>query len=255
MEQSETETNELRALMEMARVAQETGAAEDMEHLDGPAAAFNSIRIADLVSSYYRLENLRNPILDWGCGYGQVTWLLQRRGLPVVACDVQIRAARSLIPELDRVPVDLCTDSIRLPYGPASFGAVLSVGVLEHVADFDGSLAEVHRVLQPGGLFFIFMLPNRFSWAERIHEWRGISVHPYKFTFERISQMLRTDRFTVEKRWRRNFLPRNLTGFSHKVKMLYGRFYREIEVLDGLLANCPPTSLFSGVVELIARKM
>ena len=48
------------------------------------------------------------------------------------------------------------------------FDAVLSCGVLEHVEDPDASLDEIRRVLQPGGTFYVYKLPNRASYLEAI---------------------------------------------------------------------------------------
>jgi SAM-dependent methyltransferase len=228
--------------------------ADDLEHLDGPAAAYNYVRIADLVASRVQLKPIAPPVLDWGCGYGQVTWLLRRRGVHTVCCEVEERPARTSIPQLSTLNIDHAVDSVQLPYEPEAFGAVLSVGVLEHVPDLAGSLREVNRVLKRDGPFLIFMFPNRFSWAEYLAELRGISVHPNRYTFRQTRRILQDHGFTVEEKWRRNFLPRNLTGLSQSIKELYGRYYRQIESLDGLLANLPPTSLLSGVLELIARK-
>jgi len=250
---SSSELAELEALVSMASQARQMGA-RDMDHMDGAAGAFNYIRIADLVAAHCASLDAQSPILDWGCGYGQVSWLLLRRGMNVVSFDVIERSVRESISVLQSVKVVHGADPLHLPYAPESFGAVLSVGVLEHVADFSFSLREVHRVLQPRGLFFIFMLPNHYSWAEWIADRRGISVHPSKFTFRSAEEMLKSHGFTVEKRWRRNFLPRNLTGCSPRVKRVYGKFYRQVEILDSILANFPPTSYFSGVLELIARK-
>lgn len=244
---------ELEALMDMAHTARAAGA-KDMEHMDAAAGAYNSIRVANLVSSYLQSRPSHVPILDWGCGYGQITWLLERRGLPVASCDVEERPARASIPLLSPLNIQQIYDCVRLPYDSESFGTVLSVGVLEHVPDLGGSLLEVNRILRPGGLFFIFMFPNRFSWAEFFADLRHISVHPRKYTLRQTRRILSEHGFAIDRKWRRNFLPRNLTGFSLELKRFYGRYYRQIESLDKVLANLPPTSFFSGVLEVIARK-
>src|SRR6185437_4849361 len=44
-------------------------------------------------------------------------------------------------------------DGPRFPFPDASFGACISNYVIEHVADPDTHLAEVARVLQPGGVY------------------------------------------------------------------------------------------------------
>jgi len=247
------ESAELRALSKMA-LSGRTAGATDMEHLENPAAAFNYIRIANLVETYVESGRIHPPILDWGCGYGQVSWLLQRRGISVVSCDVMERPARQGIEALSQMSIEYLRDPVSLPYESGTFDAVLSVGVLEHVADIGASLAEVNRVLRPAGLFFVFMLPNRFSWAEFVADLRGNSAHPWKCTFRGIDGLFERYFFSVAKKWRRNFLPRNLTGLSASVKMAYGKFYKQIEPIDAMLANHAPTSFFSGVIELVATK-
>ncbi len=249
----DAERQELHALLAMARAARAAGA-NDVEHMDGAVAAFNYIRVSDLVSSHYYSVSTKQPILDWGCGYGQVSWLLQRRGVNVVSCDAERRAAIDSIPELAAIPIRYITDPVRLPYDSGSFSAVLSMGVLEHVPDLKGSLQEIHRVLQQEGLLFLFMFPNRLSWAEWIATRRGISAHPHKFTFRQTEALLQEHGFQVEKMWRRNLLPKNLTGLSPAVKSFYGRYYRQIESIDRSLCHVPPLSWFSGVLELIAKK-
>ncbi len=247
---------ELGALVNMGCLGAAAGAT-DMAHLDGPAAAFNYIRIADLVESECKSLGVSGPLLDWGCGYGQVSWLLKRRGLSVFSCDVEERPVRNSIEPLKDMDIRYLQDPLRLPYESGTFGGVLSVGVLEHVGveNVEASLEEVRRVLRPGGLFFVFMLPNKFSWAEFIADVRGVSVHPDKYTFRRASRLMGEHSLRVRRKWRRNVLPRNLTGLSHRIKMAYGRYYRQIEWMDSVLATFPPTSVFSGVVELIAQKV
>jgi SAM-dependent methyltransferase len=239
--------------VQLAKAGKAAGAA-DLDHMDGATAAFNHIRIANLVASRWQAGEITPPVLDWGCGYGQVSWLLQKRGLAVLSYDIQERPAREHMPPLSSIDIKYGSDPVHLPYASASAGAVLSVGVLEHVRDISGSLREINRVLRPGGTFFIFMLPNRYSWVEWIADMRHLSSHPVRFTFRTAENLLSSHGFEVERRWKRNFLPKNLTGLAEWLKSAYGSFYRQIDALDNLLANIPPTSLFSGVLEFVARK-
>jgi len=244
---------DLELLIRMAASAKSAGAT-DMEHMDGRAAAMNYVRAADLVASYRGRGRLHGPVLDWGCGYGQVSLLLQRRGVKVLSYDVGRRGWIDRIPELSDLRIEYGEDPVKLPYESGSFGAALSVGVLEHVPDIDGSLQEINRILAPSGLLFLLMFPNRFSWAEKLAEWRQRSVHPVRFTAASTSGLLKRHGFLTEKLWRRNFLPRNLTGLSPRLKAWYGKLYRQVESCDRFLANLPPTSFLSGVLEAVARK-
>jgi SAM-dependent methyltransferase len=52
-----------------------------------------------------------------------------------------------------------CDASAGIPYGDATFDVVVCGEVLEHVVDTDNLLAEIHRVLAPGGRL-ILTTPN-----------------------------------------------------------------------------------------------
>ena len=253
MPRKNPEMPEVESLVQLAKAGKAAGA-KDLDHMDGAAAAFTYIRVADLVASRWQTGGITAPVLDWGSGYGQVSWLLRERGVAVLSYDVQERPAREHMPPLNSVDIKHGNDPVHLPYPSASIGAVLSVGVLEHVPDMSGSLSEINRVLRPGGAFFVFMLPNRYSWAEWIADLRHQSAHPVKFTSRTAVSLLSAHGFEVEKQWRRNLLPKNLTGLPQWFKTAYGSLFRQIGAIDGLLANIPPASLFSGVLEFIARK-
>ena len=45
-------------------------------------------------------------------------------------------------------------DAERLPFADASFDAVFDFGALHHVPDWQTAIAEIRRVLKPGGTFF-----------------------------------------------------------------------------------------------------
>ena len=50
-----------------------------------------------------------------------------------------------------------------LPYDDGTFDAVYAWSVFEHVADVPSALGEIHRVLRPGGAFFLQIEPLYFS--------------------------------------------------------------------------------------------
>lgn len=75
-----------------------------------------------------------------------------------------VRRFRSL-PNVDLVTVDLSypfvdvnLDITRLPFGGGAFDVVLCSHVLEHVPDDRAAMAEIHRVLRPGG-WAVVMVP------------------------------------------------------------------------------------------------
>lgn len=59
--------------------------------------------------------------------------------------------------DLEPQGVDLAVDIRRLPFRDASFGLVIASHVLEHVLEDHLALAEIHRVLQPGGLAILLV--------------------------------------------------------------------------------------------------
>lgn len=102
--------------------------------------------------------------LDVGCGVGRHTALLARQGFDSHGIDKGMAAlARTREAAQDlRVSVTV-GDITALPYRSASFDFVLAFNVNYH-ADEDGlrqAVAEVRRVLRPGGLYQATMLSKR----------------------------------------------------------------------------------------------
>jgi ubiquinone/menaquinone biosynthesis C-methylase UbiE len=108
-------------------------------------------------------------LLDVGCGNGAQTLRLLDRFDEVVAIDVVPEHLETLSANLP--PGARCRtvlyDGGRMPFADASFDAVLSIETLEHVADEDRTLAEMHRVLVPGGTLVV-SVPNKW-WIFETH--------------------------------------------------------------------------------------
>ena len=107
----------------------------------------------------YCLEDLatvRGSCLDVGCGAGNMAKALKRERpyLHVYGVDVSRAAIETARRDREGVRFDLF-EGDRLPYRDAQFEAVTMFDVLEHVEQPDRLLAEIGRVLKPGGLFHI----------------------------------------------------------------------------------------------------
>lgn len=95
-------------------------------------------------------------VLDLGCGDGQISRLLADAGGRVVGVDPtwnQIRVAH----ERGGGAAYARSEAAELPFVDGSFDAVLACLVFEHIDDVDGAIAEVARVLRPGGQFSFFL--------------------------------------------------------------------------------------------------
>jgi ubiquinone/menaquinone biosynthesis C-methylase UbiE len=159
-------------------------------------------------------------LLDWGCGWGQVTALLLQHGVDAVAFDHREGIQEPTVEPLERFPkirVIVSPEPVALPFEDGAFDTVLSCGVLEHVPDPEGSVTEIRRVLRPGGLFFITNLPNRFSYTERIARLLGLYYHgrlpnDQVYTRRTATDLLRRHGFEVLAARRVHMLPLTLGG-------------------------------------------
>ncbi len=95
-------------------------------------------------------------VLDIGTGEGQLARLLADAGAQVIGLDPTVaQLTRAL--ELAGGPTYARSTAESLPIADASVDAVLACLVFEHIPDHRPAIAEVARVLRPGGRFAFFL--------------------------------------------------------------------------------------------------
>jgi 2-polyprenyl-3-methyl-5-hydroxy-6-metoxy-1,4-benzoquinol methylase len=174
----------------------------------------------------------RGRVLDWGAGWGQNAALLSAHGLSVVAYDVEDKgAARGLLAGTDVGYV--VRPGPALPFDDGAFDAVLNCGVLEHVDEPARALAELRRVLAPGGHLFTYHLPNRHAWTEWLGRRLGRFHHDRTYTQAEAVALFEAAGFRVITCRPFHLLPRNVWA---RFPALAARVTGAVEAVDtGLL--------------------
>jgi len=117
------------------------------------------------------------PVLDLGCGRGYWLRRMVKAGLTPVGIEYDpSRAAEAAL----QAPV-AAGDAARLPLRTGSVGLIWSLHVLHHLSDPRAVLAEVRRVLRPGGHLILAETVEdhpliRLGRAVHPH-WDGVGVH------------------------------------------------------------------------------
>lgn len=134
-------------------------------------------------------------VLDMGCGAGRHAFDLYRRGARVVAFDhdaAELAAVEAMLTAMARAgeaaPGGAATcrgDAAHLPFADGHFDRVVAAEVLEHLPDDGGAIAELARVLRPGGTLAVSVprfWPERVCWAlsREYHEVDGGHVRIYR---------------------------------------------------------------------------
>ncbi|MCY3603082.1 MAG: methyltransferase domain-containing protein [Chloroflexi bacterium] len=134
------------------------GYGEDyLEFLAGERASEQAVETIALLRPRLR-PGLR--LLDLGCGPGQVTAVLAEAVAPGETWGIdmepsQVELARTVASERGGAHARFeVADAAELPFGDGSFDVVTCLDLLAYVPDTSRVLAEVRRVLKPGGTLF-----------------------------------------------------------------------------------------------------
>ena len=137
--------------------------------------------LQDYMHDAFRFDDFPGKlVLEIGCGAGIDSAEFARNGAKVASTDLTragTELTRDLLKESGLPSAVIQSDAKTLPFKNEAFDCVYSFGVLHHIPDVETALAEIHRVLKPGGRLMV-MLYHRDSllYAYSIIYWRGIRM-------------------------------------------------------------------------------
>ncbi|MEO9222570.1 MAG: class I SAM-dependent methyltransferase [Mycobacteriaceae bacterium] len=134
--------------------------------------------------------------IDIGAGAGRHSFELYRRGADVIAFDqnatdmAEVATMFGAMELAGEVPAGATArtevgDALNLPFDDDSFDVVLISEVLEHVPEDARAIAELTRILKPGGVAAVTVpraFPERICWAlsDAYHEVEGGHIRIYR---------------------------------------------------------------------------
>ncbi|HEX3947317.1 MAG TPA: class I SAM-dependent methyltransferase [Acidimicrobiales bacterium] len=135
-------------------------------------------------------------LLDLGCGFGRHAFEAARRGAAVVALDAGddevagVRDTFGAMLDAGELPPGAPAgavqgDALHLPFADGTFDRVIASEVLEHIPDDRAAMAELARVLRPGGTMAVTVPrcgPEFVNWAlsDEYHDVPGGHVRIYR---------------------------------------------------------------------------
>jgi len=112
-----------------------------------------TIDICNYIQKYFKTIKNKN-ILDFGCGMGDKSFLLNSRDNKVIQTDIEdLRKVKELPFILSKSEIINAEDN--------TYDYVASIDVIEHVENDKNFIKEILRVLKPGGKAFI-TTPNKY---------------------------------------------------------------------------------------------
>jgi len=185
---------------------------------------FNRYTIKNALSIYYPKRG--EKILDIGCGWGNISLALQKKGFAVIGLDYSkksIEICRNTAKKLGLNPSRfICRDATRSKLGPESFDVVYCCDFVEHIYPhvYEELLDEIHRILKQKGKLVIYT-PNPSHFLERMREHKlllkkEVSHVDYK-TMKRLKESLTKHGFFIIRAY---YIESHLPIVAHIERML-----------------------------------
>ncbi len=163
------------------------------DHYDGFAKAYADDNESNLFNAYYERPAMLDlagdvdghRVLDAGCGSGALASALQAKGAQVTGFDASpamVDLARDRLGEGAAIQVANLAEP--LPFDDAAFDDVVSSLVLHYLPDWTAPLAELRRVLRPGGRLLLSVNhPSIFKLANLDADYFAVTEYSEEYTF------------------------------------------------------------------------
>jgi SAM-dependent methyltransferase len=124
-------------------------------------------------------DDLRGKlVLDVGCGMGRFADIASRWGARVIGVDLSAAAEVAAHNLSGRENVTIFqADVFTLPFAPASFDFIYSLGVLHHTPNCERAFKVLPRLLKPGGTIAIWLYSGYNKWYRFSDLYRRATHH------------------------------------------------------------------------------
>jgi ubiquinone/menaquinone biosynthesis C-methylase UbiE len=131
---------------------------------------YNRFITSQLQKHFSELKGKR--LLELGCGRGTSSiYQAVTHGLEVVPTDYSEGAVAIANRNMGKYGVPgraVQADIFNLPFPSGSFDVVISLGVMEHIAQAADAYREMHRMLRPGGVMLSMNVPEKPDNIQRV---------------------------------------------------------------------------------------
>lgn len=107
-------------------------------------------------------------VLDGGCGGGRYAYLLGKAGAQLYGIDLSraVQKAKTTCQDLPNVKI-FQADVFKLPFAPAQFDYVYSIGVLHHTPNTKKALQSLAQMVKPGGQLAVWLY-RKNTWPQEV---------------------------------------------------------------------------------------
>jgi len=190
----------------------------------GSKNRFNKYMIKNVFKIYYPQKN--EKILDMGCGWGNISLVLQKEKFNITGLDYSTTAIDICKKSAKKLNLDdskfICKNATDTGLESESFDVIYCADLVEHLYPkiYNDLTKEAHRILKRGGKFVIYT-PNPQHIFEILRRYdiilkKAISHVDYK-TMDRLIKSLNENDFSIKKSF---YIESHIPFFNNIEKIL-----------------------------------